>query len=87
MWGTGDNNTQKSYQELVGDYNKCINQINNSNQKLYSHETAYNNGDYSFAGGDKEMAKIVIAEDKVNLELLEKERTELEKKLAESEKK
>ena len=71
----------RPYQDIVNDFNKCINQLNSYYKTLYNHETAYNKGDYSFASGSKETAKSVIENDKSKIEELKTKLKELEAEL------
>ena len=75
----------RPYQDIVNDFNKCINQLNSYYKTLYNHETAYNKGDYSFAGGNKSTAQSIIANDKQKLQELETQRKNLELELRRSE--
>ena len=75
----------RPYQDIVNDFNKCINKLNSYYKTLYNHETAYNKGDYSFAGGSKETAKSVIENDKIQIEGLKTKLKELETELDKAE--
>ena len=75
----------RPYRLVVSSYNSVINRINTQNKTLYEHETAYNKGDYSFAGGNKSTAQSIIANDKQKLQELETQRKNLELELRRSE--